>query len=70
MSYQKNIDKLEEIAKKLDNTNVNLEDSLTLYQDGIKIAKESIEELKKLKGQFELLNADMQKIEIEENDDD
>lgn len=66
MSYQKNIERLESIVKKLDNADVNLEESLSLYADGIKIAKESIKELNELKGQFELLNADMQKIEIEE----
>lgn len=70
MSYEKNIEKLENIVKKLDNDSVSLEESLKLYGDGIKVAKECMTQLKELKGQFELLNSDMQKIEIEEDNDD
>lgn len=69
MSYEKNMEKLESVVKKLDTESVTLEESLKLYSDGIKVAKECMKELKALKGQFELLNSDMQKIEIEEEDD-
>lgn len=66
MSYEKNAEKLEQIVKKLDNEKITLEESLKLYADGIKTAKDCLKELNELKGQFELLNADMQKIEVED----
>ncbi|MDD4316159.1 MAG: exodeoxyribonuclease VII small subunit [Clostridia bacterium] len=66
MSYEKNVEKLEQIVKKLDNEKVTLEESLKLYSDGIRMAKDCLKELNDLKGQFELLNADMQKIEVED----
>lgn len=66
MSYEKNAEKLEQIVKKLDNEKITLEESLKLYADGIKTAKDCLKELNDLKGQFELLNADMQKIEVED----
>lgn len=66
MSYEKNAEKLEQIVKKLDNEKITLEESLKLYADGINTAKDCLKELNELKGQFELLNADMQKIEVED----
>ncbi len=66
MSYEKNAEKLEQIVKKLDNEKITLEESLKLYADGIRTAKDCLKELNDLKGQFELLNADMQKIEVED----
>jgi exodeoxyribonuclease VII small subunit len=66
MSYEKNAQKLEQIVKKLDSEKITLEESLKLYADGIKTAKDCLKELNELKGQFELLNADMQKIEVDD----
>lgn len=66
MSYEKNAEKLEQIVKKLDNEKITLEESLKLYADGIRTAKDCLKELNDLKGQFELLNADMQKTEVED----
>lgn len=69
MSYEKKVEKLEGIVKKLDTEKISLEESLKMYAEGIKLTKDCLKELGELKGQFELLNADMEKIEIiEEND--
>lgn len=69
MSYEKKVEKLEGIVKKLDKEKISLEESLKMYADGIMLTKECLKELNELKGKFELLNADMEKIEIEEEND-
>lgn len=70
MDYEKSVEKLEGIVKKLDNEKISLEESIKLYGEGVKLVKECVEKLSNLKGEFEVLNSQMQNIELEEEDYD
>ncbi|HHU43182.1 MAG: exodeoxyribonuclease VII small subunit [Bacillota bacterium] len=70
MDYEKSVEKLEGIVKKLDNEKISLEESIKLYGEGVKLVKECMEKLSNLKGEFEVLNSQMQNIELEEEDYD
>ena len=48
---EKDIKRLEEIAKQLEK-GVNLDESLKLYEEGCKLAKNSLKELEKAKGKI------------------
>lgn len=68
MDYEKNLEKLENIVKLLENEKLNIEESLKLYDEGITRAKACIKDLNNMKGKFELLNKDLEEIEIENED--
>ena len=70
MDYEKSVEKLEGIVKKLDNEKISLEESIKLYGEGVKLVKECMEKLSNLKGEIEVLNSQMQNIELEEEDYD
>lgn len=48
---EQNIKRLEEISKKLEN-GTNLDESLKLYEEGCKLAKNCLKELEKAKGKI------------------
>ena len=48
--------KLEEIVQKLNEGNVGLDESITLYEQGIKLAKQCSTKLKQAKQKIELIN--------------
>ena len=70
MIYDKAIKDLEELVAKLNNDNVGIEESIELYGQGIILAKSALDMLKGFKGNIELLNKDLEKLEIELSDDD
>lgn len=47
ISFEKNLQNLEEVVRKLENKEITLEDAMEQYQKGIKLSKELLEELKK-----------------------
>ena len=59
MNYEETIKKLEEIVAKLNKENIGIEESLSLYSEGIELAKKGLEDLGKFKGKIELLNKDL-----------
>lgn len=56
-AFENDIERLEEIVKLLETGNVALEDSVSLYEEGLKLAKKCTEELN---------NAKQKVIEIDE----
>ena len=71
MNYEDTIKKLEEIVNKLNQENIGIEDSLSLYSEGIDLAKKGLQDLNKFKGKIELLNKDLTTLDPPvENDDD
>ncbi|WP_420829926.1 exodeoxyribonuclease VII small subunit [Nosocomiicoccus ampullae] len=61
LSFEEKMKKLEDIIQKLDSDEVQLEESLSLYKEGIKLSKECDEILK---------NAQLEIEELEVNNDD
>lgn len=41
MSFETNLNRLEEIVDQLDSSNISLNDALTLFEEGIKVLKET-----------------------------
>lgn len=67
--YNMNIDeklkKLQEIADKLENNEVTLEESLKLFEEGNEIIKQLYSELNKAKGKVTILKQDLDKFKEE-----
>ena len=61
LSFEEKMKKLEDIIQKLDSDEVQLEESLSLYKEGIKLSKECDEILK---------NAQLEIEELEGNNDE
>ena len=74
MNYEKNVKELEQIVEKMSNEKLGVEEGLALYEKGIKLAGDSLQELNAVKGKIELLNKRLedleQSTEIESDDDD
>ena len=72
MSYEETVGKLEEIINKLNQENIGIEESLSLYSEGIELAKKGLQYLSKFKGKIELLNKDLTALDtpMETEDDD
>lgn len=49
---EQNIKRLEEIAKKMENGETTLDESLVLYEEGCKLAKTCLKDLEKAKGKI------------------
>ena len=59
---EQDVKRLEEIAKKLEK-GANLDESLTLYEEGCKLAKNTLKELEKAKGKIIAIKKDFQQTE-------
>lgn len=56
---EQNIKRLEDIAKKLEE-GTNLDESLKLYEEGCKLAKNCLKELEKAKGKIIMIKKDFE----------
>lgn len=70
MNYEKNAKELEQIIKKLSEEKIGVEEGLNLYEQGLKLAKDSIKELNEAKGKMEILNKELEKLQVETEVDD
>ena len=74
MNYENNVKELEKIVEKLSSEKIGLEEGLKLYEQGIKLAQESLKELSSVKGKIEVLNKQLEELEafdeVEEDEDD
>ena len=61
LSFEKQMNKLKEIVEKLENDDVDLQESITLYEEGLNLSKSLKKQLKKFE---EKIN------ELELNDDE
>ena len=56
---EQNIKRLEEISNKLENGS-NLDESLKLYEEGCKLAKDCLKELEKAKGKITIIKKEFE----------
>lgn len=63
---EKDIKRLEEISRILESGDVNLDESLKLYEEGCKLASNCLKELEKAKGKIIMIKKEFNK--KEEND--
>lgn len=52
---EENFEKLEQIIEKMQSDEVSLDESFALYQDGIKLVKESNEQIEKIEQEIKVL---------------
>lgn len=64
MKFEQALDKLQEIADKMESNQISLDESLALYQEGIKLCSFCKSELDKAQGKITQLSDDSQ-VEIE-----
>lgn len=55
MSYEKRVERLQEIVADLEGDNVPLDDALKLFEEGIEILRLASDELSKAEGRVQLL---------------
>lgn len=71
MTLDQKISKLNEIEEKLQDSNLPICESVSLYEEGVKLATEILDELNKLKGKISVIKQDMdaysEKITTKEN---
>ena len=71
MSLDEKISKLTEIKEKLQDSNLPICQSVELYEEGVKLAREILDELNQLKGKISVIKQDMdaysEKITTKEN---
>jgi len=68
-NFEKDLSRLEEISSLLDSENIGLEESIALYEEGIKLSKTCLTTLKKAELKITELKKDMSEISSDENDD-
>lgn len=59
MSLDEKISKLTEIEEKLQDSNLPICQSVELYEEGVKLAREILDELNQLKGKISVIKQDM-----------
>ena len=60
MKFEESVANLEEIAKKIENDDLSLEEAIKLYEDGIKTAKDCITYLNENKEKINNLTSQME----------
>jgi exodeoxyribonuclease VII small subunit len=59
-SFEESLKRLQEISEMLENDDVSLENSISLYEEGIKLSKECFSALDKAELKVEELNDDLE----------
>lgn len=67
MEYEKNLQKLEEIVKRLESGKVSLDESVELFEQGVSITKECLTDLAEYKGKIAVVQGEVEKLFKEEN---
>lgn len=57
MSFEEKLNKLEEIAKSLQDPNTELQNAVSLYEEGMKLANEIDKELSKIERRIEIVTS-------------
>jgi len=63
MNFEDGNKKLQEIVKKLEGENLTVEESINLFEEGVKIAKECDDILTKAKGKITILKQEVEDID-------
>ena len=64
MKYEKNVSELEKIVEQLSTGKLTVEEGLALYQKGLELAKDSLNELNTVKGKINVLNKELEELEL------
>ena len=59
-SFEKSLERLEEIVRNLETGEANLEDSLKLYEEGVRLTQFCSQKLEEVKKKIEVLSKDSQ----------
>tara|TARA_B100001057_G_scaffold204715_1_gene205358 strand:- start:1033 stop:1254 length:222 start_codon:yes stop_codon:yes gene_type:complete len=65
-NFESNLNKLEEIVEKLENAEVDLEESVKLYEEGMRLKKVCEEKLQNIELQIKKIKEDNNKITKED----
>lgn len=68
MSFEKDFERLQKLVEKLENENLSVEEGLNLYDEAIKAGKKCIDQLNVGKGKLELLNKDLSRLSLTEEE--
>ena len=68
INIEKVLSELESIVKKMEEDNLNLEDSLSSYEKGILLVKTAQENLKKIEQRVQILSKNNELEDFESND--
>ena len=61
MNFEKNLAKIQEILAKLEKGQVGLEESMSLFEEGIVLTKQCQDYLDSYKGKFEVIKEELEK---------
>ncbi|MBQ8882447.1 MAG: exodeoxyribonuclease VII small subunit [Clostridia bacterium] len=67
MEYEKNLQQLEEIVKRLESGKVSLDESIELFEQGVSITKACLTDLTEYKGKISVIQGEVEKLFKEEN---
>lgn len=62
MSIEKQVQMLEEIANKLESDNIEIDEAMKLFEDGVTIVKNTKKELQDAVGKITVLRQDLDKL--------
>lgn len=62
MTYEENMKKLDDIVSRMESGSVDLDESIALYEEGIRTAKGCLDGLETAKGKIKLLQRDLNKL--------
>ena len=68
-NFEENLSRLEEISNLLESKEIGLDDAISLFEEGIKLSKTCITNLKKAELKITKLKSEFSDITIEENDE-
>lgn len=60
MSIDDNIKKINEINKKLENPDLSIDEGIKLYENGVSLAKNVLEELNSIKGKVTIIKKELE----------
>ncbi|MBR2988844.1 MAG: exodeoxyribonuclease VII small subunit [Clostridia bacterium] len=62
MDYEKKIEKLEQIVKKLEDGKISLDESVALFEEGVAITKDCFSALNEYKGKISVVQGEIDKL--------
>lgn len=65
MSFEKDLEKLNGLVKEIEFGNISLDDSLKLFGEAVETGKKCADALKSAKGKLELLTDELEKLDLD-----
>ena len=65
-SFENHLARLEEISRKLEDDNIDIEEAISLFEEGVKLSKTCIKTLKEADLKITELKADLEKFSLDE----